>query len=95
MARRRVPGDHSRVSAERCDGCRFLRYEDRPHGIKAARCANPEAGSGTIRGFGRTLEIFGTGEIGPVVRPVWCGGLPQSLRDSSLKEGAYKERRVV
>jgi len=63
-----------------CDGCQFLRYEDRPHGIKAARCANPEAGNGAIRGFGRTLEIFGTGVIGPVVRPAWCrdekNGLP-------------------
>ncbi len=61
------------MSAERCDGCANLRYEDRPHGIKAARCANPEAGSGAIRGFGRTLEVFGTGEVGPVVRPAWCG----------------------
>lgn len=55
-----------------CDGCQFLHFEDRPHGVKAARCGNPEAGSGTIRGFGRTLEIFATGEIGPVVRPAWC-----------------------
>lgn len=57
---------------DRCDGCAFLRFEDRPHGIKAARCGNKAATDGGIRGFGRTLEVFSLGVIGPVVRPVWC-----------------------
>ena len=55
-----------------CDGCGFLRFEDRPHGVKAARCANPAPTGGAIRGFGRTLEVFNVGVIGPVVRPTWC-----------------------
>lgn len=55
-----------------CDGCGFLRFEDRPHGVKAARCANPAPTGSAIRGYGRTLEVFNIGVIGPVVRPVWC-----------------------
>lgn len=57
-----------------CDGCAFLRFENRPHGIKAARCANPADTGSTIRGFGRTLEVFSTGAVGPVLRPAWCVG---------------------
>ena len=59
---------------ERCDGCVFLRFEERPHGLLAARCANHAPTGGAIRGFGRTLEVFRTGEPGPVLRPVWCRG---------------------
>ena len=40
----------------------------------AARCANPAPTGCAIRGFGRTLEVFRTGEPGPVMRPVWCRG---------------------
>ena len=56
-----------------CNGCAFLRFEDRPHGVKAARCGNKAETGGAIRGFGRTLEVFNVGTVGPVVRPVWCG----------------------
>ena len=56
-----------------CDGCAFLRFEDRPHGVKAARCGNRAETGGAIQGFGRTLEVFNVGEPGPVLRPVWCG----------------------
>lgn len=59
---------------DRCDGCVFLRFEDRPHGVKAARCANKAETGTAIRGFGRTLEVFGLDVIGPVVRPAWCRG---------------------
>ena len=55
-----------------CDGCGFLRFEDRPHGVRAARCANPAPTGGAIHGFGRTLEVFNIGVVGPVVRPTWC-----------------------
>ena len=55
-----------------CDGCGFLRFEDRPHGVKAARCANPAPTGSAIRGYGRTLEVFNIGVVGPVVRPTWC-----------------------
>lgn len=55
-----------------CDGCRWLRFEDRPHGVKAARCGSRAPTGCGIAGFGRTLEVFGTGEAGPVMRPVWC-----------------------
>ena len=58
---------------ELCDGCGFLRFEDRPHGVKAARCGNKAPTGTAIRGFGRTLEVFNIGVIGPVVRPRWCG----------------------
>ena len=56
-----------------CNGCAFLRFEDRPHGVKAARCGNRAETGGAIRGFERTLEVFSVGEPGPVLRPVWCG----------------------
>lgn len=59
---------------DRCDGCVFLRYEDRPRGLKTARCGNPAPTGGTIRGFGRTLEVSGAGAIVSVDRPAWCGG---------------------
>ena len=55
-----------------CDGCGFLRFEDRPHGVKSARCANPAPTGSAIHGFGRTLEVFNIGVVGPVVRPTWC-----------------------
>ena len=58
---------------ELCDGCAWLRFEDRPHGVKAARCGNRAPTGGAIRGFGRTLEVFNTGSVGPVLRPMWCG----------------------
>jgi len=77
---------------ELCDGCGFLRFEDRPHGVKAARCGNKAPTGGAIQGFGRTLEVFNVGTVGPVVRPVWCtngrerivptGQQPTSLRSS-------------
>lgn len=56
-----------------CNGCAFLRFEDRPHGVKAARCGNRAETGCAIRGFGRTLEVFNIGAVGPVLRPVWCG----------------------
>lgn len=69
-----------------CDGCGFLRFEDRPHGVKAARCANPAPTGSAIRGYGRTLEVFNVGVIGPVIRPVWCTNgrerIATSLRSS-------------
>ena len=52
-----------------CNGCAFLRFEDRPHGVKAARCGNRAETGGAIRGFGRTLEVFSVGEPGPDERP--------------------------
>ena len=55
-----------------CNGCGWLRFEDRPHGVKAARCGNKADTGCAIRGFGRTLEVFSVGTAGPVVRPVWC-----------------------
>ena len=58
---------------ELCDGCAWLRFEDRPHGVKAARCGNRAPTGCAIRGFGRTLEVFNTGTVGPVVKPMWCG----------------------
>ena len=58
---------------ELCDGCGFLRFEDRPHGVKAARCGNKAPTGTAIQGYGRTLEVFNIGVIGPVVRPKWCG----------------------
>lgn len=58
---------------ELCDGCGFLRFEDRPHGVKAARCGNKAPTGTAISGFGRTLEVFNIGVIGPVLRPRWCG----------------------
>ena len=67
----------------------------------AARCANPAPTGCAIQGFGRTLEVFRTGEPGPVMRPVWCRGERKrtatpsaasvSTGASSLREGAYKE----
>ena len=62
-----------------CGGCAFLRYEKRPQGMIAARCANPAPTGCAIRGFGRTLEVFRTGEPGPVMRPVWCRGVRKTL----------------
>jgi hypothetical protein len=62
-----------------CGGCAFLRYEKRPQGMVAARCANPAPTGCAIRGFGRTLEVFRTGEPGPVMRPVWCRGERKAL----------------
>lgn len=55
-----------------CNGCAFLRFEDRPHGVKAARCGNKADTGSEIRGYGRTLEVFSVGTAGPVLRPVWC-----------------------
>lgn len=69
---------------ERCNGCAFLRFEERPHGLLAARCANPAPTGGAIRGFGRTLEVFRTGEAGAVMRPVWCRG-ERKVRKSGEK----------
>ena len=69
-----------------CDGCACLRFEDRPHGILAARCGSREETGGAIRGFGRTLEVFNTGEAGPVLRPVWC-------RDKRKKPREGAERK--
>ena len=59
---------------ELCDGCGALRFEDRPHGVKAARCGSREPTGCAIEGFGRTLEVFNTGAVGPVMRPRWCKG---------------------
>lgn len=69
-----------------CDGCAWLRFEQRPHGILAARCGNRAETGGGIRGFGRTLEIFTTGEAGPVMRPAWC----QGERRREKREGEQK-----
>ena len=57
---------------ELCDGCGFLRFEDRPHGVKAARCGSRAPTGCAIRGYGRTLEVFSLGTPGPVLRPKWC-----------------------
>ena len=71
---------------ELCDGCGFLRFEDRPHGVKAARCGSRAPTGCAIRGYGRTLEVFspaaqagaradeGIGPYGMVLRPKWCRG---------------------
>jgi hypothetical protein len=84
---------------DKCDGCAFLRFEDRPHGMRAARCGNPAPTGGPIRGFGRTLEVSNIGVIVSVIRPAWCVGERKTLSatsvctgDSSPIGGAKKER---
>ena len=64
----------------------------------AARCANPAPTGCAIRGFGRTLEVFRTGEPGPVMRPVWCRGERKTLSGASRQlpqRGSQENRRCA
>ena len=56
-----------------CNGCAFLRFEEWPRGVLAARCKNKAPTGSGIVGCGRTLEVFPLGTAGTVNRPAWCG----------------------
>ncbi|MBR3585853.1 MAG: hypothetical protein IKO00_07535, partial [Oscillospiraceae bacterium] len=57
---------------EKCNGCLCMAVEDWPRGVKACRCMNPAEPTGSIRHFGRVLELFSLGKVGAVMRPKWC-----------------------
>ena len=57
---------------ERCNRCLCMAAEEWPKGVTVCRCMDPGEPDGSIRPFGRVLEVFRLGEIGPVVTPVWC-----------------------
>ena len=60
--------------------------EDWPKGVKVCRCMDPGEPDGSIRPYGRVLEVFRLGEVGPVVTPAWCRRTDRSF-DSGSKLG--------
>lgn len=57
---------------ESCNSCLCMAVEDWPKGVKACRCMNPAEPTGSIKHFGRVMEIFNLGRVGTVMRPAWC-----------------------
>ena len=57
---------------ETCNSCLCMAVEAWPRGVKACRCMSLADPVGTIVHFGRVLELFTLGTVGPVMRPKWC-----------------------
>lgn len=61
-----------------CTGCRDLRLETWPKGVRAARCFSERAPAGSIDHRGRVVELYqpeANLEAGPMPRipcPMWC-----------------------
>lgn len=70
----------------RCNGCLCMAAEDWPKGVKVCRCMDPGEPDGSIRPYGRVLEVFRLGEVGPVVTPAWCRRTGKDLSTPALRQ---------